>query len=93
MKVRRLNSDIPLVQPYDARASANIADEELAIAIGPNRQRIDRDVVGRAHKYGMEIHPYTVNSKEEMRRLIDWGVDGIITNHPDRLHRVLKERK
>ena len=97
LKVRRLNPDIPLVQLYDAQASANITDEELrevkkyAIGIGPNYQRIDRDVVKRVHKYGLEINPYTVNSKEDMRRLIDWGVDGIITNHPDWLHQVLKK--
>jgi glycerophosphoryl diester phosphodiesterase len=99
LKVRRLNPDIPLVQLYDAQASANITDEELrevkkyAIGIGPNYQRIDRDVVKRVHKYGLEINPYTVNSKEDMRRLIGWGVDGIITNHPDWLHQVLKERR
>lgn len=98
LKVRRLNPDIPLVQAYDSEASANISDEELkkvkeyAIGIGPNYQRIDRDVVKRAHKYGLYISPYTVNSKEDMRMLIDWGVDGIVTNHPDWLHQVLKEK-
>jgi glycerophosphoryl diester phosphodiesterase len=98
LKVHRLNPDIPLVQLYGYEASANITDEELrevkeyAIGIGPNYQRIDRDVVNRAHQHGLDINPYTVNSKEDMRRLIDWGVDGIITNHPAWLHQVLRER-
>jgi glycerophosphoryl diester phosphodiesterase len=98
LKVHRLNPDIPLVQLYDAEASGSITDEELrtvkeyAIGIGPNYRRIDREVVRRAHRHGLAVNPYTVNSKEEMRRLIGWGVDGIITNHPDWLHEVLKEK-
>ena len=37
-----------------------------------------------------EIHPYTVNDKERMKQLIDWGVTGMFTNFPDRLHEVKK---
>ncbi|NNF21323.1 MAG: glycerophosphodiester phosphodiesterase, partial [Saprospiraceae bacterium] len=28
--------------------------------------------------------PWTINKKEDMQRLVDWGVDGIITDYPDR---------
>jgi len=36
--------------------------------------------------------PWTVNDPADMRRLIDWGVDGIITDYPDRLREVMGER-
>jgi glycerophosphoryl diester phosphodiesterase len=35
--------------------------------------------------------PWTVNPKEEMRRLIRWGVDGLITDRPDVAREVMAE--
>ncbi|MBS12052.1 MAG: glycerophosphodiester phosphodiesterase [Gemmatimonadetes bacterium] len=45
--------------------------------------------VRAAHDAGVEVHPWTVNDPEEMKRLIDMGVDGIITDYPDRLSEIL----
>ena len=45
--------------------------------------------IRRAHAQGLQIHIWTVNEVEEMRRLIDWGVDGIITDYPSRLMALL----
>jgi glycerophosphoryl diester phosphodiesterase len=33
----------------------------------------------------MEVFTYTINEREEMRRYLEMGVDGIITNYPHRL--------
>ena len=38
-----------------------------------------------AHELGMEVYAWTPDSRIDMRRLIEMGVDGIITNRPDRL--------
>ncbi|WP_409294180.1 glycerophosphodiester phosphodiesterase family protein [Peribacillus sp. SCS-26] len=35
---------------------------------------------------GLGIHPYSVNDKTTMEKLIDWGVTGVFTNFPDLLH-------
>jgi len=43
-----------------------------------------------AHAHGMEVHVWTVDEVEDMRRLIGWGVDGIITDYPGRLLEVVK---
>jgi glycerophosphoryl diester phosphodiesterase len=42
-----------------------------------------------AHRKGLMVHVWTVNEMEDMRRLIEWGVDGIITDYPDRGAEVL----
>ncbi len=58
----------------------------------PNFNNIEQSAVKHAHELGLQIIPWTVNETADMRRLIDWGVDGIITDYPDRLRAVMKER-
>lgn len=38
-----------------------------------------------AHRHGMDLHVWTVNERAQMKRLIHHGVDGLITDFPDRL--------
>lgn len=45
-----------------------------------------------AHKLNLEVHAWTINDPEEMKRLIEMGVDGIMTDYPERLLRVESER-
>lgn len=39
--------------------------------------------VQQAHKHGCKIMTWTVNKEDDMQRLMDWGVDGIITDYPN----------
>ncbi len=45
-----------------------------------------------AHDRGLQIHVWTVNEADEMRELLDMGVDGIMTDRTDVLRKVLEER-
>ncbi len=45
--------------------------------------------VREAHALGLKVLPWTVNEPAEMERLMDLGVDGIITDYPDRLRAVM----
>ena len=47
----------------------------------------------RAHKAGLKVVPYTVDSEEAMRNQIKAGADGIITNYPSRGMKVAREMK
>jgi glycerophosphoryl diester phosphodiesterase len=49
------------------------------------------ELLAQAKSLGLKVLPWTVNEPADMRRLIDWGVDGIITDYPDRLRAVLSE--
>jgi glycerophosphoryl diester phosphodiesterase len=49
-------------------------------------------LVKEAHGLGLQVLPWTVNEPPDMERLIDWGVDGIITDYPDRLREVMADR-
>jgi glycerophosphoryl diester phosphodiesterase len=50
----------------------------------PNYQLVDAEMVQAAHKRGMELIPWTVNERSDMERLQQLGVDGLITDYPDR---------
>jgi glycerophosphoryl diester phosphodiesterase len=52
---------------------------------------VNSTFIDAAHSRGIEVHPYTINDKADMHHLIEWGVDGIITDYPDRLKEVLAE--
>jgi glycerophosphoryl diester phosphodiesterase len=50
------------------------------------------EMVREAHERGMAVVPWTVDDPGTMASLIDAGVDGLITDYPDRLREVLAER-
>jgi len=50
----------------------------------------DRQYVRKMHRRGYRIFVWTVNEPEDMRRVIDNGVDGIITDYPARLLDILQ---
>ncbi|MGL6235515.1 MAG: glycerophosphodiester phosphodiesterase family protein [Segniliparus sp.] len=59
---------------------------------GPGAPLLDKGLVDRAHKAGIKVVPWTVNDEKAMAGLIDLGVDGIVTDYPDRLREVLKSK-
>lgn len=48
--------------------------------------------VRAAHSLDLAVHVWTVNERADMERLLDWGVDGIMTDRPDTLAEVLRAR-
>jgi len=53
---------------------------------------VTRRFVQEAHRLNIPVQVWTVDDEEDMRRLLDWGVDGVQTDRPDVLARVLSER-
>jgi glycerophosphoryl diester phosphodiesterase len=53
---------------------------------------VDRRLVETAHEQGSEVHVWTVDDATEMERLLDLGVDGIMTDRPEVLKDVLTRR-
>lgn len=50
---------------------------------------VTKEFVEAAHKLNLQVHVWTINEPEDMKRLIDFGVDGIMTDYPDRLLEIL----
>ena len=59
------------------------------VTIDLTSRRLRRDIARR----GMALHYWTINSDEQMVRLIELGVDGIITDRPSRLQEHIAERR
>ena len=50
------------------------------------------DAVRQAQALGLKVIPWTVNMPSDMQRLMDWGVDGLITDYPDQLRELMRAR-
>jgi glycerophosphoryl diester phosphodiesterase len=53
---------------------------------------VDRRFVETAHRRGVGVHVWTINDREEMERLLDLGVDAILSDRPTVLKQVLVDR-
>jgi len=49
-------------------------------------------LLSSARERNLEVHAWTINEPEEMRDLLDLGVDGLVTDYPDRMLEVLRTR-
>jgi glycerophosphoryl diester phosphodiesterase len=58
----------------------------------PRADRATPALLAAAREAGLDVVVWTVNETSEMRRLIAAGVDGIITNYPDRLAALIRSR-
>jgi glycerophosphoryl diester phosphodiesterase len=58
----------------------------------PNGGAVTEALVKEAQSLGLKVIPWTINNPADMERLIGWGVDGIITDYPDRLRTVMQAR-
>jgi glycerophosphoryl diester phosphodiesterase len=58
----------------------------------PNFRGLTAESVAEAHQLGLRVIPWTVSRPEDMARVIDLGVDGLITDRPDIGRRVVGEK-
>lgn len=58
-----------------------------AEALHPELALVTGELVRAAHGEGLAVHVFTADAPDDLARLVDLGVDGIFTNHPERLRR------
>lgn len=82
--IHRIDDSVALVALTSQRLPdlANLASEGTDVW-SPNYQDLSIKLIQDAHDLGLRVTPWTINDIEDMSRLIEWGVDGIITDHPD----------
>ncbi len=86
--MRTLNADVPIaILVYgDPLKALEIGNELDAVAINPYFEDLTLENVNEIKKAGFKIYPWTVNEPEEIEAVARLGVDGIITNYPERIN-------
>lgn len=74
-------------QPNLVKAATELGARQLC----PRANLITRELVDRAHAADLQVVAWTVNDPGQMRSLIQTGVDGIMTDRPDRLRAVIED--
>lgn len=93
VKCKEVSRDIPTgilymealykVEDYCSTVGAN--------ALHPYFYCAQPEVIQNAHEKGLKVNPFTVNDEGAMNNLILAGVDGIITNYPDKLKNIMED--
>jgi len=82
------DSDIPIAILFEDNffPYLPLAEELKATAINIPLYIASQKYIQQAHQAGLKVNVWTVNTARDIRRLYDYGVDGIISNYPDRLN-------
>ena len=85
------NADPPVRRAFlfadspDREALIQSARGLRLFALHPNRAYVTPELVRDAHAAGMKVNAWTVNEPEEIARFAEWGVDGIMSDFPERV--------
>jgi glycerophosphoryl diester phosphodiesterase len=93
--IHRLNSALMtgFLCEYPSNDLVERALRAGARQLAPRGDLITPDLVNSAHQAGLQVLAWTINKPGHMRLLISVGVDGILTDYPDRLVDVLQDKK
>jgi glycerophosphoryl diester phosphodiesterase len=58
----------------------------------PNYPSLSVELVKQGQAMSLKVIPWTVNEEADIARMLDWGVDGIISDYPDRVRAVMEKR-
>ncbi len=61
---------------------------EYASFVNPNYKLVNKKFMTHAHENGLNVIPYTVNKAKDVKKMINLGVDGIISDIPDELFKL-----
>ncbi len=81
---------VPLVQLSPGGTALSLPlMAAYAFGVGPTAAETNALLVEEAHALGLAVHPYTLNSEEDLEAMAALCVDGVFTNFPDRYRAVL----
>ncbi len=89
-RIHRLAPEISLQSLYNKKLQEGLRPEKICAAVGSRAlncswKEVTAEWIAGAHQAGLELNVYTVNEPEDFRQMLQLGVDGVITDRPDRL--------
>ncbi|NJB36731.1 glycerophosphodiester phosphodiesterase [Croceivirga sp. JEA036] len=87
-RLRKLNPEIAIavLTEEDPVAAIAVAKELNAVAINPYFEELTQEKVDKIQSEGFKVFTWTVNEPAAIKKMQEFGVDGIITNYPDRVN-------
>ena len=85
LRIKTLDNSVKTGVLYSCRPENPnlLAIDVKADNLHPFWASVDENTVRNAHNVGLRIFPWTVDEEFYIRRLLEWNIDGIITNSPD----------
>ncbi len=93
-EIHTKHPDIALALLVDSNQDINLVLQKLTFKpeiVSPAYTLLNQEIVNDLHQKGFKIIPWTVNEQTEMKRMIDLKVDGIITDYPNSLQKILSQ--
>lgn len=86
--MRQYNDSIQIavLTENDPLNALEVAKELKAVAINPYFKTLTKENTAKIHEAGLKVYTWTVNEPEDIQQMKEFGVDGIITNFPERVH-------
>lgn len=96
MRIKALDPTLECALLINSRGLGNVGPYAKALGMEcfhPDGTTLTEEVVRQCHKEGIRVNVWTVDDMALLKRVIRWGVDGIITNYPDLVTLWLKNHK
>lgn len=85
--MRKLDTamNIAVLTKKDPLKALAVAKALNAVAIHPHHTTLTKENTAKIHQQGLKVHTWTVNEPQDIQRVKEFGVDGIVTNYPERI--------
>jgi glycerophosphoryl diester phosphodiesterase len=90
LRFHQLDPSLPLGYICDRSADVRPWPELPIQVFLPQYKLVNEELIREVHSRGLQIFAWTVNRKEDLRRLTAWGIDGLISDDPDSLCRIVR---
>ncbi|AEM69996.1 glycerophosphoryl diester phosphodiesterase [Allomuricauda ruestringensis DSM 13258] len=86
MRAKNKDIKIAVLTSKDPLEAIEVAKELKAVAINPNYKTLTQENTAKIQAEGLKVYTWTVNEPEDIQKMTEFGVDGIITNYPERVN-------
>ena len=85
--IRELSGDVRtgVLYALDDGGIMSFAEDNGAYSLNPHHRTVTSDLMAKAHGRGLKVFAWTVNEPEDIARIKALGVDGIISDYPERI--------
>lgn len=92
LKVRQIAPDLPLGYIYNRTQEEESRHNCPIEYVIPQFRLASRDLINEVHGEGLKVFAWTVNDAQEATRLMDLGIDGLISDYPEMLVQLVQGR-